>query len=543
MARNDLASLGLLRFSLNVVLQNTWGEGVKSIDNPYLRDKPTCIPQRRAWGVGKDARFRCCTGHLQRRSLAEHGKLGTCSDMTCAAPAEVEVEKGTMMQISRSRAHLSPRWTIGGVAFIGVMLMAGRVPASPPDDPGFSGGVVAADHVLASAAGLQMLRQGGNAVDAACAAAFALGVVNPAGSGIGGGGFMLFRGASGPRVSVLDFRETAPAAASREMYLAPGVPADASRRGGLAVGTPGEVLGCAEALRRHGRLKLALVLAPAIAYAERGFPAGEHLMNTIIRLRKELRAVPGLARVFLPGGRPPEVGQLLYRPAAGAHPEDIARGGPRVFYRGEIARAIVSAVQGAGGILTRKDLVDLPHQEAEGPQRPPIAGYDIYTMPPALLGGRGAGRDAEHPRSPGRQARDDAPGGGAGTLDHRGHEARLRRPRPLPWRHGLRQGAAPAADLPGPRREPLQVVSARAPCGPSSTAPRILARAPSGGSGGTSHISVVDRWGGAVALTTTINTSFGALLVAGRHGDHPQQRDGRLRRAARRAQRLRSDPG
>ncbi len=398
---------------------------------------------------------------------------------------------------------------------ISTTILSGQLSAEPVNDPAFPKGIVATDHVLASAAGLQMLKLGGNAVDAACAAAFALGVVNPAGSGIGGGGFMLIRKATSPRVQVLDFRETAPAAASREMYLKPGLSPEASRWGGLAVATPGELLGCAEALRGQGRLKLALVLIPAIAYAERGFPAGEHLVRTIKRMQQKLRESPRLARVFLPGGKPPEIGQLLFRPALARTLKTIARRGVKAFYQGKIARAIVGVVQADGGMLTLKDLATYRVKE----RRVLVSayrGYRVHTMPPPSSGGVALIEMLN--------ILERFPKGSAGhastEYQHRLTEAMKHafadRARYLgdtdfvqvPIRKLTSKAyAASLARRLGPRPLPAEQYGSR-----------DLPRAPSGGTGGTSHISVMDRQGMAVAFTTTINTAFGSGLVAGETG-------------------------
>jgi len=380
---------------------------------------------------------------------------------------------------------------------------------------GFKNGVVAADHPLASAAGLKILRQGGNAVDAACAAAFALGVVNPAGSGIGGGGFMLIRIKGRPVPLVLDFRETAPAAAHAKMYLAAKVAKDASRRGGLAVAVPGEVAGCAEALKRHGKLSLRKVLAPAVSLARKGFPVGRHLAETVARMTDELRKSKALSAMFLPGGQPLSAGRLSRRPLLARTLAAIARKGPRIFYQGPVAREMVKAVKERGGGMTLADLAAYRpkwRQPVQGSYR----GHTIFSMPPPSSGGvaliqalnilqryplaKVGLNSSEHLHLLAEALKHAF----ADRARHLGDPDFIKVP---VARLTSAKYAAELAGRIGPRVKPLQ-----------SYGSKEAARAPSGGNQGTSHLSVVDRWGNAVALTTTINTSFGSHVVAGRTG-------------------------
>ncbi|MFN2375657.1 MAG: gamma-glutamyltransferase, partial [Candidatus Binatia bacterium] len=188
-------------------------------------------------------------------------------------------------------------------------------------------GAVAAEHRLASAAGVEILQRGGNAVDAAVAAALATGVVNPSSSGLGGGGFVVIWNASKQRAATIDFRESAPRSAFEAMYVAPGgqLDAKASKTGPLAVGVPGELRGLEMALRRHGRLRFADVAAPAIRIAREGFAIEAHLAAMIASGRERLAADPELARVFLHGdGTPKREGETLRRPELAATLERLA---------------------------------------------------------------------------------------------------------------------------------------------------------------------------------------------------------------------------
>jgi gamma-glutamyltranspeptidase/glutathione hydrolase len=273
------------------------------------------------------------------------------------------------------RAHLS--------ALLLMLIAAAPAPAASGRN-----GMVAAEHRLASEAGVRILRRGGNAVDAAVATALAVGVTNPTSCGIGGGGFMLiFEGAT-RRVYALDYRESAPAAASRDMFVRDGkaVP-ELSLRGGLAVAVPGEIAGLFEALRRFGSLPFDAVAAPAIEYARDGFAIEPHLAAAIARQLDPIRQQPALAATFLHAdGTPLTAGETLRQPALASALEQIARHGPRAFFGGSIAAAIVASVRAAGGVMTANDLA------AYRPvwRRPLISGFDgyaVYGMPPPSSGG------------------------------------------------------------------------------------------------------------------------------------------------------------
>ena len=220
-------------------------------------------------------------------------------------------------------------------------------------------GAVAAEHRLAAEAGLEMLKAGGNAVDAAVATAFASGVVNPSSSGIGGGGFLLAFTSADRKTRAFDFRERAPEQASRDMYVRDGrVDPELSLKGALAVAVPGEVRGLAEALKTLGTLPLARVLEPAIRLAEGGFPVGVHLASVLAKGREAIRARRDLAAIYLkPDGAPWAEGEKLFNRDLAKTLRAIATDGPEVFYSGEIGRRIVETIRAGGGIVTTRDLV------------------------------------------------------------------------------------------------------------------------------------------------------------------------------------------
>jgi gamma-glutamyltranspeptidase / glutathione hydrolase len=217
---------------------------------------------------------------------------------------------------------------------------------------------IASAHPLATAAGHEMLQRGGNAFDAGVAVAAALAVVEPYSSGLGGGGFwLLHRAADGHEVMV-DGRETAPAGAGEALYLdRDGKPIEgATRRGGLAAAIPGAPAALVHVARRYGRLPLNETLAPAIRYAREGFRVDPRYAR-IAQLRERLlQEGNGTARIFLDGNRAPQSGYVLRQPELAETLELLARDGARGFYSGRIARALVAAVNEAGGVWRLDDL-------------------------------------------------------------------------------------------------------------------------------------------------------------------------------------------
>lgn len=211
-----------------------------------------------------------------------------------------------------------------------------------------TGGAAATVDRYATETAIQVLQQGGNAVDAAVAAAAVINVTNPFSAGIGGGGFMLVYLADQDRVVTLDAREMAPAAATPEMFLEDGEPIPFSPErisSGLSVGVPGTLAGWEEALRRHGTLSLAEALEPAIELAEAGFEINETFASQVADNQERFAAFTSSSSLFLPGGAPPEVGSLFRNPDLAATLRLIAEEGTSVFYQGEVARDIVGAVQ------------------------------------------------------------------------------------------------------------------------------------------------------------------------------------------------------
>src|SRR5271157_3913310 len=220
-----------------------------------------------------------------------------------------------------------------------------------------SHGMVATDEPLASQAGVDILKRGGNAVDAAVATAFVLAVVEPAAGNIGGGGFMLVRLANG-KTTFFDYRETAPAKATRNMYIKPDgkLDEDASVIGYRSVAIPGTVAGLALALKTHGTLKLADVMQPAIRLAEQGFPVSKDLAQELEEERPGLQRFSMSSRIFLNGGKLFRAGDTLRQPELAATLKRIAKIGPAEFYQGETAQMLARDMAAFGGLITLDDL-------------------------------------------------------------------------------------------------------------------------------------------------------------------------------------------
>ncbi|HET9947831.1 MAG TPA: gamma-glutamyltransferase [Longimicrobiales bacterium] len=378
-----------------------------------------------------------------------------------------------------------------------------------PGSPGVRGrAVVATTDRYASEAGAAMLAAGGNAVDAAVAVAFALGVVNPEAGNVGGSGFLLARTAEG-RSAALDYRSVAPRAASADLFLEPdGRVSERSQIGPLAAAVPGSVRGLWEAHRELGRLPWATLLEPAVRLA-RGFRVTERLTRSYPpHIVEALRRFPESARLFLPGGRVPRVGETLRQPELAATLERIQGGGADGFYRGETARLLVEAVQRGGGVL---DLEDLAAYRAVW--REPLAfryrDHVVLSMPPSSSGGV--------------------------TLAETAHIVTARDAGALPWHsdthvHLLAEAwkrafadrnrwladadfvRVPVAELASPEHGARRATGIGERATPAEHVPTGLAPARDGSH--TTHASIVDAEGNAVAMTTTLNTWYGSKWVA-----------------------------
>jgi len=252
-------------------------------------------------------------------------------------------------------------------------------------------GVVAAAKPEASQVGLEILKAGGNAVDAAIATAFALEVLEPNASGVGGGGFMTIKMAGMKEAVVIDFREVAPGRSTPDMYKldANGKQiGKASYEGGLSSGVPGEVKGLLYAFEHYGSGKLtrAQILAPAIDWALKGVPVTVNLATIIKDNYAKLVEYENGAKIYLDGGLPYEIGDVIVNPDYARTLARISAEGEDAIYKGEIAQAIVAEVQKRGGILTMEDLANYK-VEIRKPVQGTYRGYAIVSVPPASSGG------------------------------------------------------------------------------------------------------------------------------------------------------------
>src|SRR5260370_15059603 len=232
------------------------------------------------------------------------------------------------------------------------------IPKEWPREPvRASHGMVSSDEPVASQAGVEILKRGGNAVDAAVATAFALAVVEPAAGNIGGGGFMLVRLANG-KSTFFDYREMAPGKATREMYIKTDGKLDneASTVGYRSVAVPGTVAGLALALKTSGTLKLTDVMQPAIRLASDGFPITEKLLREFAEERKDLQRFSMSSRIFLNDGKMYKSGDTFRQPEFAATLKRIAKLGPADFYQGETAQMLARDIAALGRLLKLNDV-------------------------------------------------------------------------------------------------------------------------------------------------------------------------------------------
>src|SRR5690349_6624752 len=247
---------------------------------------------------------------------------------------------------------------------------------------------IASAHPLATEAGLQILREGGNAFDAAVAVAAALAVVEPTSSGLGGGAFFLLHRASDKFDTMIDAREVAPKAATRDMYLdKDGNPVRGlSTQTALAAGIPGEPAGLAYMAQKYGKLPLKKSLQPAIKLAEEGFPLYTRLPGSITVRRTVLARAEATASVYLVNGEVPPEGALIKQPDLAKTLRAFADQGVKGFYQGPVAELLVKGVRDMGGIWTKEDLADYQVKERK-PVVGEYRGARIVSAPPPSSGG------------------------------------------------------------------------------------------------------------------------------------------------------------
>jgi gamma-glutamyltranspeptidase / glutathione hydrolase len=288
------------------------------------------------------------------------------------------------VQRSGSLFRAAARFVVAVVVFTG---LAARADAASVAPVGAEHGMVVTAQHLATEVGVDVLKRGGNAVDAAVAVGYALAVVYPSAGSLGGGGFMTLQLADG-RKSFLDFREKAPLAASANMFLGASgeIVPRSTRTGHLAVAVPASVSGLETALARYGTMKRADLIAPAIRLAEEGFVLDDGDIALLSAATEELRADPASAAIFLDHGRPFAIGDRLVQKDLGATLRQIREAGTAGFYAGPVARAIVASSRAGRGLITLEDLAGYTTREL-APVECDYRGLHVVSAPPPSSGG------------------------------------------------------------------------------------------------------------------------------------------------------------
>ena len=374
---------------------------------------------------------------------------------------------------------------------------------APPRATVASRGMVVSSNPLASQAGVDVMREGGNAIDAAVAVSFALAVAHPIAGNLGGGGFLLYHDAETGREISVDYREMAPGGAGRDMYLdaAGEVVPELSTVGYLASGVPGSVAGLHLAWSRFGTLPWRRLLEPAIDLAQNGFVVEEHFARSLESAAPLLERFDETRRIFLPGGSPPAPGGTFTQSDLARTLEAIARDGAEAFYRGGIAELIERDMEAHGGLMTREDLGNYVARI-----RPPVRGlyrgYEVVSMGPPSSGGVILIEMLNMLELAGRRQE-------ATMRLHLLVECMRR----AFADRAASMGDADFAEVPVDRllsrdhaRKRLEDLEETAATESSLVAAEPLAEE----SPQTTHLSVVDPEGNAVAITTTINGNFGS---------------------------------
>ena len=403
-----------------------------------------------------------------------------------------------------------------------LLVLPGGLLCAPMHPVHGSHAMVASVHELASRAGVEMMRAGGNAIDAAVATGFALAVVHPQAGNLGGGGFMLIRMADGA-IRFIDFREKAPAKATADMYLDErgNVIPQLSLVGYRAIGVPGSVAGLVFAEKRYGKLGLARVMGPAIRLARDGFPlAWEDAQDF---RDEDLGKFPESRRAFQRDGNYYQPGEIFRQPELARTLQQIEQK-PDDFYHGEMARKLAAAVQKGGGLLTAEDLANYEVKE-----RPPVIGsyrgYEIISAPPPSSGGvalieilnilegydlRASGNaSAESVHVIAEAFRraffDRAEFLGDPDFSNIPVAPLIDKKYGAAWRESIDPNhSSDSRDLKRPAifSQLEQYAAAHAPAAP------VVEPA------NTTHYSIIDEAGNAVAVTTTLNDSFGSRVTA-----------------------------
>jgi gamma-glutamyltranspeptidase / glutathione hydrolase len=382
-------------------------------------------------------------------------------------------------------------------------------------DVPFSRGAVAAAHPLASAAGREMLEAKGNAVDAAVAAALVMAVVGPYHSGLGGGGFAVVHMTKDNMNTSLDFREVAPLKATRDMFLENGkfVPAKASE-GALSIAVPGAIKGYIELQAKYGILPRAKVFGPALKAAQNGFVVTPRYRDIALRREACLNSDAQAAKIFLKDGKAPPLGMLLKQSQLAVTLSALAGQGADYFYSGKSGANIAKGIEAKGGIISIEDLKTYSTQW-RAPLVGSYRGHSIVTMPPPSAGGVALLQTLQMLELTGSQGpamRD------VNSLHVFIESLRLAYADRAQW-----MGDPSAVEIPLQKllskayleTQVKRINMSKAGNSASIMPPELRTLpVPDAGNKNTTHISVIDAQGNAVALTTTLNQYFGSCVVA-----------------------------
>ena len=389
------------------------------------------------------------------------------------------------------------------------MLMAAALPAWGAQPVRARHAMVVTRERHATEAGLEVLRSGGNAIDAAVAVGFALAVTHPTAGNLGGGGFMLVRLADG-RATFIDFRERAPAAASRNMYLdAAGKATADSTLGYRASGVPGTVRGLEYASQKYGKRPWAELLRPAIELASKGFPLSYGTAQSLRSSARLLSRFPESNRIFLREGKYYEPGETFAQPELARTLERFARLGARDFYEGETARLLAKDMAAHGGLITEADLKNYAVKERQ-PLTGGYRGYSIVTAPPPSSGGVGILQMLGVLEGTGYEKA----GAGSAAAVHYMAEA-MRRYFADRARH---LGDADFVKVPlAGLLDPNYILKLRQSIGPQRATPSSQVRAgvfAGRESAETTHYTIADAGGNIAAVTYTLNGGYGSKVTA-----------------------------
>jgi gamma-glutamyltranspeptidase/glutathione hydrolase len=372
-------------------------------------------------------------------------------------------------------------------------------------------GMVVSESAYATRAGLEVLREGGNAVDAAVTAGFTLAVTYPRAGSLGGGGFMLIYLPGTKEAAAIDYREKAPGAARSSMYLNDKgeVDGEKSLHHIIAAGVPGTVAGLALALDKYGTITLERALRPAIDLAQNGFPADEELIRSLSKVKERMEASPGSMKIFFKdGGESYAAGEPLIQKDLAWTLRQIAESGPGAFYEGAVSEKITGFMKEKGGLITKEDLASY-EAIVRKPVRGSYRGYDIYSMPPPSSGGvlliemlnilerfplASYGHNSARTIHVMAECMKLAYADRSMYLgDPDFVDVPVSRLISKEYARGLSAGIDPE------RATPSEMIP------PGGKAPRE--------GGNTTHFSVIDKWGNAVSNTYTLNFNYGSGLT------------------------------